>query len=415
MLERFNTCYGNIHVHTCICQAIVHCRFGKEETATVRRLESVQERLRQQQEALGDLESHQAQQPGAPTQPIKIEKIRFLTREIQNALKKVNAWNKGQLDGLERSQNTLEEELEVIEKALANTKIDEPAEDIVPVKESQNSKSENGELENNGDERDSENPVLHEDFHTWVSRTGGHNGGWSAEDHLYMVTLTHRHASWRRMPDKFLEEIWSGVRAVSSREAVRRHVEWYVEYCVRRDRQKMRIGQWRERRAAMKEEERRHSATSIKLHKTSKAGWLTKNKEKLRKLEEWKRLKTVKKEIEEAEELLRVAEKKSKIEQRMERRNTQIKRYLKVREEKKKVQQRREEEEKRIKELERKHRREMNRMVLSQYHEKDMERIQWKVKQKADEQVMFKLCVIFSSIRSSRKSTVYLSVRLKVV
>ena len=374
-------------------------RFGKEETATIRRIDSVQERLRQQQEALGELESHQHQQL---TQPTKIEKVRFLTREIQNTLKKVNAWNKGQLDGLERSQNTLEEELEVIEKALANTKIDEPAEDII-VKDNPDSaskKSENGETEN-CDEKDYEN-LIHEDFHTWVSRTGGHNGGWSAEDHLYMVTLTHRHANWRRLPDKFLEEIWSGVRAVSSREAVKRHVEWYAEYCVRRDRQKMKIGQWRERRAAIKEQERRqHSATSTKLHKTSKAGWLHKNKEKLKKLEEWKRLKTVKKEIEEAEELLRVAEKKSKIEQRMERRNTQIKRYLKVREEKKKVQQRREEEEKRIKELERKHRREMNRMVLSQYHEKDMERIQWKVKQKADEQVNILSLSIFSSIFST--------------
>ena len=359
----------------------INYRFGKEETATIRRIDSVQERLRQQQEALRELESHQ------PLQPTKIERVRHLTREIQNTLKKVNAWNKGQLDGLERCQNSLEEELEVIEKALANTKIDEPSEEI-SVKENQNSvtKSDNGESEN-CDEKDYEN-VIQEDFHTWVSRTGGHNGGWSSEDHLYMVTLTHRHANWRRLPDRFLEEIWSGVRAVSSREAVRRHVQWYAEYCVRRDRQRMSIGQWRERRAAAKAEERRqHSATSMKLHKTSKSGWLHKNKEKLRKLEEWKRLKTVKKEIEEAEELLRVAEKKSKIEQRMERRNTQIKRYLKVREEKKKVQQRREEEEKRIKELERKHRREMNRMVLSQYHEKDMERIQWKVKQKADEQV----------------------------
>ena len=256
------------------------------------------------------------------------------------------------------------------------------------MKDNQDSASKKSEI---GETENCDENIIHEDFHTWVSRTGGHNGGWSAEDHLYMVTLTHRHANWRRLPDRFLEEIWSGVRAVSSREAVKRHVEWYAEYCVRRDRQKMKIGKWRERRAAVKEQERKqHSATGTKLHKTSKPGWLHKNKEKLKKLEEWKKLKTVKKEIEEAEELLRVAEKKSKIEQRMDRRNTQIKRYLKVREEKKKMQQRQEEEEKRIKELERKHRREMNRMVLSQYHEKDMERIQWKVKQKADEQVDIK-------------------------
>ena len=176
-------------------------RFGKEETATVRRIGTVQERLQQQQEALGELESHQ--EAGAPTQPAKIEKIRFLTREIQNTLKKVNAWNKGQLDGLDRSQNTLEEELEVIEKALAKSKIDEPAEDI-NITENQDlaskSESNNGESEN-GEVKEYEN-AIHEDFPTWVSRTGGHNGGWSSEDHLYMVTLTHRHANWRRMPDR---------------------------------------------------------------------------------------------------------------------------------------------------------------------------------------------------------------------
>ena len=99
----------------------------------------------------------------------------------------------------------------------------------------------------------------------------------------------------------------------------------------------------------------------------------------------------MKKEIEEAEELLRVAEKKAKIEQRMERRNVQIKRYLKVREEKKKMQMVKEEEERRVNEMERRHRRDLNRMVLSQYHEKDMERIQWKIKQKADDQVKIRL------------------------
>ena len=76
-----------------------------------------------------------------------------------------------------------------------------------------------------------ENPC--EDFHAWITRTGGHNGGWSQDDHLHMVTLTHRHANWRKMPERFMEEVWSGVRAVPSREHVRRHVEWYMEYCVR--------------------------------------------------------------------------------------------------------------------------------------------------------------------------------------
>ena len=50
-----------------------------------------------------------------------------------------------------------------------------------------------------------------------------------------------------------------------------------------------------------------------------------------------------------------------------------------------------EEEERRVNEMERRHRRDLNRMVLSQYHEKDMERIQWKIKQKADDQVKIRL------------------------
>ena len=106
-------------------------------------------------------------------------------------------------------------------------------------------------------------------------------------------------------------------------------------------------------------------------------------------MEEWKKLKTVRREIEEAEELLRVAEKKSKIEKRMERRNQEIKKYLKIREHKKKIQQEKDEELRRMKEIERRQKRQWNRMVLSQYHDKDMERIQFKIKQKADEQVRF--------------------------
>ena len=177
------------------------------------------------------------------------------------------------------------------------------------------------------------------------------------------------------------------VRAVPCREAVRRHVEWWEEYCARRDKQKEKICQWRKNRAAAHSQERKQSATSQKLHKTNKGTWLHKNKEKLRKLEEWKKLKTVKREIEEAEELLRVAEKKAKIEKRMERRNQEIKKYLKIREQKKKFQHEKDEEQRRMKEIERRQKREWNRLVLSQYHEKDMERIQSKIKHKADEQV----------------------------
>ena len=202
----------------------------------------------------------------------------------------------------------------------------------------------------------------------------------------YIINNISRHANWRRKPDRFIDEVWAGVKAVPSKEVVKRHVDWYAEYCARRDKQKEKIGQWRKSKVENKLLERKPTSSSINLHKTTKSNWLQKNKEKLKRLEEWKRLKTVKKEIEEAEELLRIAEKKSKIELRMERRNQQIKKYLKIREEKKRQQQEKEEEMKRIKEMQIKQRREINRMVLSQYHDKDMERIQLKIKQKSEEQ-----------------------------
>ena len=66
----------------------------------------------------------------------------------------------------------------------------------------------------------------------------------------------------------------------------------------------------------------------------------------------------------------------------------EIKKYLKIREQKKKFQHEKDEEQRRIKEMERRQRREWNRLVLSQYHDKDMERIQLKIKQKSEEQVL---------------------------
>ena len=159
----------------------------------------------------------QNQYYGSPAQPVKIEKIKYLTKEIQNTLKKVNAWNSGQLDGLERSQNTLEEELEVIEKALSKTKIDEP---VIEQKKEEGDKtkpSKATEEDNEGEDlEDKTYENLHEDFHTWISRSGGHNGGWNSDDHLHMVTLTHRHANWRKIPDRFIEEVWSGRIIVNS-------------------------------------------------------------------------------------------------------------------------------------------------------------------------------------------------------
>ena len=185
-----------------------------------------------------------------------------------------------------------------------------------------------------------------------------------------------------------------------------------MEYCARRDKQKEKIGQvakifflgiwkvltfsffqWRMSRIMKKEKElskkysgRGNTAPSTPKPVVKKGNWVQKNKERLKKLEEWKKLKAVKKEIEEAENLLRIAEKKSKIEERMERRNKQIKEYLKAREEKKRAQQEKEDTIRKIKDMQIKQRREINRMVLSQFHDKDMERIQGKIKQKAEEQ-----------------------------
>ena len=160
-------------------------RFGKEETATIRRLTSVQERLKQQKNSLAELDQRQHLGPSLPT---NIEKVRYLTREIQNALKKANAWNKGQLDGLDRNQNSLEEELEVIEKALSKARIEEEN-SYAEIDQGPDESCDQQDKEEAEKEKGEE---FTEDFHSWVSRCGGQNGGWTQDDHLHMVTLTHR-------------------------------------------------------------------------------------------------------------------------------------------------------------------------------------------------------------------------------
>ena len=141
--------------------------------------------MKQQKESLAELDKRQH---FGPTQPTNIDKVRYLTKEIQNALKKANAWNKGQLDGLDRSQNSIEEELEVIEKALSKARIEQEksSQDVSngPAKSCEEEEKEDNDLERE--------EKFTEDFHTWVSRCGGQNGGWNQEDHLHMVTLTHR-------------------------------------------------------------------------------------------------------------------------------------------------------------------------------------------------------------------------------
>ena len=76
------------------------------------------------QESLSELEVGSC----GPTHPVKVEKVKFLTREIQvtlvpppssqAAIRKTKAWNTGQLEGLDRHQTTLEEEVEAIERSL---------------------------------------------------------------------------------------------------------------------------------------------------------------------------------------------------------------------------------------------------------------------------------------------------------
>ena len=182
-----------------------------------------------------------------------------------------------------------------------------------------------------------------------------------------------RHANWRRKTNRFIEEVWSAVKAVPSREEVktqlnflnrvvwqdyeskskwdyfegnhfkdkfnllcltftlffysapssiwndghfqvRRHTDWYVEYCARRDKQKEKIGQvssafwnnayflvqWRMSRIMKTEKElskkysgKGNTTPSTPRPVVKKGNWVQKNKERLKKLEEWKKLKAV--------------------------------------------------------------------------------------------------------------------------
>lgn len=156
-----------------------------EESSTIRRLTGVQERLKEQQESLQDLQQLQT----GPAHPTKVERVKYLTREIQNAIKKTKAWNRGQLDGLERNQNTIEEELEILERTFSKAKIEQE------VAEREAERKEDEALLSKEDVAGLEKeavPVFQEDFHSWISRAGGHNGGWTQDDHLLMTTLTHR-------------------------------------------------------------------------------------------------------------------------------------------------------------------------------------------------------------------------------
>ena len=107
--------------------------------------------------------------------------------------------------------------------------------------------------------------------------------------------------------------------------------------------------------------------------------------EKQNELDKWKAMKQVKKEIEEAEDLLKMAEKRTKIEESIKKRNKKIRKLLVVREQKKQMDRERDDEIRRIKEMDRRIRKEESKMLISQYHEKDIARIQQKIKNKKDE------------------------------
>lgn len=141
--------------------------------------------MKQQQESLTELELLQSS--SGPAHPVKVEKVKFLTREIQSSIRKTKAWNRGQLDGLERNQNSLEEEIEMLERTLSKSNIEqEIAEQEAEIEREENAKREAENIEEDTPEE------FHEDFHTWLARWGGHNGGWTQDDHLFMTTLTHR-------------------------------------------------------------------------------------------------------------------------------------------------------------------------------------------------------------------------------
>ena len=127
------------------------------------------------------------QSVSGPAHPVKVEKVKYLTREIQSSIRKTKAWNTGQLDGLARNQNTLEEELEVLERTLSKAKIEQ--EIAEKAAEAEQEAIANKEQEASVDDPPEE---FQEDFHIWLARVGGHNGGWTQDDHLFMTTLTHR-------------------------------------------------------------------------------------------------------------------------------------------------------------------------------------------------------------------------------
>ena len=102
----------------------------------------------------------------------------------QAAIRKTKAWNTGQLEGLDRSQTALEEEVEGIERSLASVRLE--LEDVEAAARAAEAKE---EMEREDD------PVVEEyeeDFHLWLSRAGGPSGGWTHDDHLVLTTLTHR-------------------------------------------------------------------------------------------------------------------------------------------------------------------------------------------------------------------------------
>ena len=73
-----------------------------------------------------------------------------------------------------------------MEKQIARVKVEPDETTVAPPADTDRT---NREDENGG----AEDLFQGEDFHDWLVRQGGLNGGWTHDDHMVMVRLTHRY------------------------------------------------------------------------------------------------------------------------------------------------------------------------------------------------------------------------------
>jgi ABC-type sugar transport system substrate-binding protein len=68
---------------------------------------------------------------------------------------------------------------------MARVKVEATESEVAPL-------AETAETNNADDAAGEEDQFQGEDFHDWLARHGGLNGGWTHDDHMVMVRLTHR-------------------------------------------------------------------------------------------------------------------------------------------------------------------------------------------------------------------------------